>query len=191
MDETLGEAGRSLSPFVILLIVIALQSLDVLLEKLKKRGSTSSEEIKLREEIKGLLKEANSLSTPSTFAQAAKLRRLAAAKEKELKKTEQEHNNDEQWSLYAKVLLASKAIIYSGLCWKFWSTHVAVVAPHLLQPFGNLLFLYFLYSTTGRHNTLAGADISGQQVLIAKVFQVYSTLSIFCRLCSCEVEMNP
>nr|CAB3457786.1 unnamed protein product [Digitaria exilis] len=51
------------------------------------RGSQSDEQIKLRLEIKELLKEANQLSTPSTFAQAAKLKRLAAAKEKELAKS--------------------------------------------------------------------------------------------------------
>ncbi|XP_020703674.2 tail-anchored protein insertion receptor WRB isoform X1 [Dendrobium catenatum] len=139
MDETLGEVRRPLSPFTILLIVVALQFLDVLLEKLKKRGSTSSEEIKMRQEINQLLQEANSLSTPSTFAQAAKLRRSAVAKEKELKKKQEEKNNDKKWSLYEKVLLVSKALLYTGLCWQFWSTPVAAVPPHLLQPFGRFL----------------------------------------------------
>ncbi|XP_020581959.1 tail-anchored protein insertion receptor WRB [Phalaenopsis equestris] len=139
MDGTLGDVRSHLSPSTILLIVLALQLLDVLFEKLKKRGSTSSEEIKLRQEINQLLKEANSLSTPSTFAQAAKLRRVAIAKEKELKKKREENNNDKKWSLYEKVLLASKALLYTGLCWQFWSTPVAAVPPHILQPFGRLL----------------------------------------------------
>ncbi|GJN34544.1 hypothetical protein PR202_gb23216 [Eleusine coracana subsp. coracana] len=61
---------------------------DHYLDLARKRGSQSDEQQKLRLEIKQLLKEANQLSTPSTFAQAAKLKRLAVAKEKELAKNE-------------------------------------------------------------------------------------------------------
>ncbi|XP_057794792.1 protein GET1-like isoform X2 [Salvia miltiorrhiza] len=51
-----------------------------------EKGSGENLDVRLRQEIKQLLKEANSLSQPSTFAQAVKLRRTAAAKEKELAK---------------------------------------------------------------------------------------------------------
>ncbi|PWZ07766.1 hypothetical protein Zm00014a_028175 [Zea mays] len=51
------------------------------------RGSISDDQLRLRVEITQLLKEASALSTPSTFAQAAKLKRLAGAKEKELAKS--------------------------------------------------------------------------------------------------------
>nr|CAB3454162.1 unnamed protein product [Digitaria exilis] len=103
----------SLAAFFVFLVVSALQLVDRYLDLARKvsadlppaslsrvappirlvasrpgspRGSQSDEQIKLRLEIKELLKEANQLSTPSTFAQAAKLKRLAAAKEKELAK---------------------------------------------------------------------------------------------------------
>ncbi|BBH08105.1 hypothetical protein Prudu_020204 [Prunus dulcis] len=49
-----------------------------------ERGVKTATANRLRGEIKDLLKEASSLSQPSTFAQAAKLRRMAAVKEKEL-----------------------------------------------------------------------------------------------------------
>nr|GLL25925.1 uncharacterized protein LOC109177605 [Ipomoea trifida] len=47
----------------------------------------SADDVRLKAEIKRLLREAAALSQPSTFAQAAKLRRIAAAKEKELAKS--------------------------------------------------------------------------------------------------------
>ncbi|KAA8547590.1 hypothetical protein F0562_004019 [Nyssa sinensis] len=54
-------------------------------QKKNKSGSMTDTEIQLRTKIKQLY-EASSLSQPSTFAKAAKLRRMAAAKEKELAK---------------------------------------------------------------------------------------------------------
>ncbi|TKY68067.1 hypothetical protein E2542_SST10964 [Spatholobus suberectus] len=51
-------------------------------------GSNNEKEIQLRAEIKQLLKEAGLMSQPSAFAQAAKLKRLAADKERELSKCE-------------------------------------------------------------------------------------------------------
>ncbi|EXB90560.1 hypothetical protein L484_001714 [Morus notabilis] len=83
--ETLEPRRGSLAPTLIFSIVIAFQFLSRWLESLKKKkGSKSAMEIQLRGEINQLLKEASSFSQPSTFAQAAKLRRVAAAKEKEL-----------------------------------------------------------------------------------------------------------
>ncbi|TVU10328.1 hypothetical protein EJB05_43851 [Eragrostis curvula] len=77
----------SLAAIFVFLVVFALQLVDHYLDLARKRGSQSDEQLKLRQEIKQLLKEANQLSTPSTFAQAAKLKRLAVAKEKELAKS--------------------------------------------------------------------------------------------------------
>ncbi|MQL86568.1 hypothetical protein Taro_019087 [Colocasia esculenta] len=91
--ETLGGGGGgggrflSLVPSSIFLIVAIIQLFDGLVARVKKREFRSSEEYQLRQEIKQLLNEATLLSTPSTFAQAAKLRRAAAAKEKELLKS--------------------------------------------------------------------------------------------------------
>ncbi|KAJ0966759.1 hypothetical protein J5N97_023676 [Dioscorea zingiberensis] len=141
-----GAGGAPLSPVSVLLLVLALQILDRFFELLKKKGSRSSEEIQLRMEIKDILKEASSLSTPSTFAQAAKLRRMAAAKEKELIKiyasVEQEERNKEQnlsEGLYKKILMGVKISLYAVLCWRFWGIPVAAVPQHLLQPFGRVL----------------------------------------------------
>ncbi|GJN00658.1 hypothetical protein PR202_ga17854 [Eleusine coracana subsp. coracana] len=77
----------SLAAIFVFLLVSALQTLDSVLDLARKREGITGDELKLRVEITQLLKEATALSTPSTFAQAAKLKRLAAAKEKELAKS--------------------------------------------------------------------------------------------------------
>ncbi|OEL21614.1 hypothetical protein BAE44_0017366, partial [Dichanthelium oligosanthes] len=76
----------SLAAIFVFLLVSALHMLECVLDLARRRGSISDAQLKLRLEITQLLKEASTLSTPSTFAQAAKLKRLAAAKEKELAK---------------------------------------------------------------------------------------------------------
>ncbi|CAN6183210.1 unnamed protein product [Urochloa humidicola] len=141
----------SLGAIFVFLIVSALQLVDRYLDLARKRGSQSEEQIKLRDEIKQLLKEANQLSTPSTFAQAAKLKRLAAAKEKELAKI-QEQNTKETQSLYdkyRKFLLVAKVLIYGVLVLWFWSTPVTTVPRHLLQPFGKMFSWRGVDSATG------------------------------------------
>ncbi|KAJ6802247.1 uncharacterized protein M6B38_324365 [Iris pallida] len=141
VEEKPVVVGGDGAPLSIFLIVIFLHILHEFLEHLKKRGLGSSEQIKLRQEIKQLLKEANSLSTPSTFAQAAKLRRTAAAKEKELMKKQGEENKENKMSfdMYARALLVFKVCLYTGLTWRFWSDPVAAVPQQLLQPFGRVL----------------------------------------------------
>ncbi|XP_073011502.1 protein GET1 isoform X2 [Typha latifolia] len=160
--------GGFLSPLSIFLLVAALHLLDRLLEFVKKRGSRSGEQRRLREEINKLLKEASSLSTPSTFAQAAKLRRLAAAKEKELVRNQEENNKEKSYDSYARVLMISKVLIYAGLIWLFWSIPVAAVPQHLLQPFDIFLESWRCYQwpSHGWNNTMASFDFSNQQVLV-------------------------
>ncbi|XP_048431198.1 protein GET1-like [Pyrus x bretschneideri] len=82
--ETLPAHRSSFAAPIVFIVVVAFQFLSRWLEQLKKGGVKSATATRLRGEIKGLLKEASSLSQPSTFAQAVKLRRMAAAKEKEL-----------------------------------------------------------------------------------------------------------
>ncbi|XP_020115082.1 tail-anchored protein insertion receptor WRB [Ananas comosus] len=146
-----GGGGGALSPLSIFLLVAALQLLDGFVDLLKKRGSRSSEQLKLRQEIKQLLKDASSLSTPSTFAQAAKLRRLAAAKEKELAKKQEEDNKEKKWSydLYSRTLMISKVLIYASLVWRYWGVPVAAVPQHLLQPLGRIFSWGARDSATG------------------------------------------
>ncbi|KAG5099761.1 hypothetical protein JHK82_044813 [Glycine max] len=106
-DEASEEHQRSLAAPFIFLVVLTFQFASNWIDHFKKSGSNEEKETKLRVEIKELLKEASSLSQPSTFAQAAKLKRLAAAKERELAKCQSLHDMDND--LYSKVLLISKA----------------------------------------------------------------------------------
>ncbi|XP_059438514.1 protein GET1-like isoform X3 [Corylus avellana] len=117
-EDTLKHRGSLAAP-LIFMIVISFHLLSRWLEHLKKKGSKSTVVIQLRGEINQLLKEASSLSEPSTFAQATKLRRLAAAKEKELANCE---------------VLTYFVLI----CW-FWRVPVATISHQLVQPFGRVL----------------------------------------------------
>ncbi|XP_041022375.1 protein GET1 [Juglans microcarpa x Juglans regia] len=140
-EETLGHRGSLAAP-LIFVIVIGFQFLSRWLEHFKKnRGSKSAVSIQLRGEIKQILKEASSLSQPSTFAQAAKLRRLAAAKEKELANYQESMSKEMKvsYDLYLKVLFLSKVFTYFVLvCW-FWRVPVATISEQLVQPFGRVL----------------------------------------------------
>ncbi|KAF4356343.1 hypothetical protein G4B88_001218 [Cannabis sativa] len=154
-DVLQGNRRGSLAPTLIFAIVIAFQFLSRWLEHLKKKGSKSATEIQLREEIKKLMKEASILSQlnfcslvllivdyrPATFAQAAKLRRMAVAKEKELMKYQESHKNEQKVSceLYSKVFFFVKMLTYLVLvCW-FWRVPVATISEQLVQPFGKVL----------------------------------------------------
>ncbi|KAK6922503.1 Get1 family [Dillenia turbinata] len=141
-EEPKMDGGRSsMAAPVIFFIVSVLQLTTRYLHHIKKNGAISAEEIELRREIKKLLKEAASLSQPSTFAQAAKLRRMAAAKEKKLLKSQELHGKEIQSSYdsYVKVLVVVKWFTYFVLvCW-FWRVPVAAVSKPLMQPFGRIL----------------------------------------------------
>ncbi|RWR92946.1 tail-anchored protein insertion receptor WRB isoform X2 [Cinnamomum micranthum f. kanehirae] len=136
MEETLGSRS-SFAAFFSFFVVFVLQLLSRLLKILKKRGSVNTEQFRLRQEIKQLLKEASSFSSPSTFAQAAKLRRIAAAKEKELSKMQECQNNEQKgpYDLHLNGVLVLKVLTYLGLTWWFWGSPIAAVSEQLLQPF--------------------------------------------------------
>ncbi|XP_057794794.1 protein GET1-like isoform X4 [Salvia miltiorrhiza] len=106
-----------------------------------EKGSGENLDVRLRQEIKQLLKEANSLSQPSTFAQAVKLRRTAAAKEKELAKYLEMQEKDMKLSVssYGKHLMISKVFTYFVLILWFWKIPVATIPDQLVHPFGRLL----------------------------------------------------
>ncbi|WVZ82131.1 hypothetical protein U9M48_029429 [Paspalum notatum var. saurae] len=145
-------ATMSLSAIFVFLLVSALQMLDGVLDLARRKGSISGDQLKLRQEITQLLKEASALSTPSTFAQAAKLKRMAAAKEKELAKVQELNIRGKQslYDQYGKVLLITKVIIYGVLILWFWSTPVTTVPKHILQPFGRMFSWRGVDATTGR-----------------------------------------
>ncbi|CAM0913244.1 unnamed protein product [Alopecurus aequalis] len=142
----------ALAAIFVFLLVAALHVLDSMLDLAKKRGSISDAQLKLRVEISEILKEASLLSTPSTFAQSAKLKRLAAAKEKELSKLQQLEITGQQslHGKYGKVVLATKVLIYGLLVLWFWSAPVTTVPKHLLQPFGRMFSWRGVDAATGR-----------------------------------------
>ncbi|KAL5181195.1 hypothetical protein HKD37_01G002157 [Glycine soja] len=182
-DEASQERERSLAAPLIFLIVAAFQFAYYCLDHVKKSGSDSEKEIQLRAEIKQLLKEANSMSQPSTFAQAAKLKRLAVAKERELsnvsglykhnmkpklmngltKKDQNSCHKDD--ASYAKVLLILKYLTYGVLLIWFWRVPVASISLQLVQPFGSLLS----WKTRGVQNNSVTIGIISWLIVSARV----------------------
>eukprot|EP01018_Ginkgo_biloba_P016420 Gb_29509 [translate_table: standard] len=133
--------SNGLAAPLIFVVILCLHILSQFLSHLTKKRMTDPDEAKLVQEIKLLLKEANSLSTPSTFANAAKLRRAAATKEKELIQVRQNLLKEKSWASQWQlmVLRILKVCIYLGFVWWFWGIPVAAVSTQLLQPFGNVL----------------------------------------------------
>eukprot|EP00249_Psilotum_nudum_P008981 c21635_g1_i1 orf=401-925(-) len=121
---------------LILLFHLATRLLLLLLP----RENVHPEQRQLAREIKDLLRNANALSTPSTFSKAAKLRRAAAVKEKELAQFRKNSAEQRHWSKllwFLQPLL--KCIFYISLgCW-FWGVPVAHIPSNLLRPLGDLL----------------------------------------------------
>ncbi|XP_068640586.1 protein GET1 [Aristolochia californica] len=139
--EKIPGSRGSLAPPLVFIFLVSLQLISRFLEQLKRKAAKSPVEQQLRQEIRQLLKEANSLSVPSTFAQAAKLRRKAAAKEKELAKVQELHTKEAKGSfdVYFKSLLCLKVLTLTGLSWWFWGVPIAVIPQQLLRPFGKVL----------------------------------------------------
>ncbi|KAK4261664.1 hypothetical protein QN277_004628 [Acacia crassicarpa] len=135
-DEGSPEHQRSVAAPLIFFIVVGLHLASRWLDQLKK-GTRNGKEVQLRREIRELYTEASSLSQPSTFAQAAKLKRLAAAKEKEL--TNYQDMQSRENDLYSRALSISKVLIYFVLVIWFWSAPVATISQQLVQPFGKLI----------------------------------------------------
>ncbi|KAL9231827.1 hypothetical protein vseg_006997 [Gypsophila vaccaria] len=134
--------GTSLAAPTILILVTLLQFVPRYFERqLKSGGTNSDEEKRLRAEIKQLLKEANTYSQPSTFAQAAKLRRMAVAKEKELAKYQEQQilQRKSSYDPYMKYATPVKALAYLLLAFWFWKSPVAAISKELVQPFGKIL----------------------------------------------------
>uniref|UniRef100_A0A453R1W7 Uncharacterized protein n=2 Tax=Aegilops tauschii subsp. strangulata TaxID=200361 RepID=A0A453R1W7_AEGTS len=125
-------ATMALAAIFVFLLVCAVHVLESMLDLAKKRGSVSDEQVKLRVAITQLLKESSALSTPSTFAQAAKLKRLAAAKEKELAKLQQSDIKGKQslHEKYGKVLKATKVLHDCSFCSLLYLTFIASGVSH-------------------------------------------------------------
>ncbi|XP_047336549.1 protein GET1-like [Impatiens glandulifera] len=135
------EHGRSFAAPIIFFTVVGFQFFAKYMERNKKRGMETSTEVQLRAEIKQLHKEASSFSQPSTFAQAAKLRRTAVAKEKDLTKIQESRSKELKSSYYSysKALTFIKVFIYLVLVYWFWRVPIAAVPKQLVEPFGKML----------------------------------------------------
>ncbi|XP_018626656.1 protein GET1-like isoform X2 [Nicotiana tomentosiformis] len=146
MEESMEKLEGSVAAPMIFLIVVTVQYLSRYVEINMSRVSVNAEELQLRAEIKQLLKEANAMSQPSTFAQAAKLRRMAAAKEQELVKNREKLRKvmKSSYDSHTKTLMILKLLITQVLMYLlliiwFWRIPVASIPKQLVQPFGNVL----------------------------------------------------
>ncbi|KAK4758827.1 hypothetical protein SAY87_020128 [Trapa incisa] len=139
-EETLNYRGSLAAPLIFIMVLV-FHFISLRFEHSKKNASKNTTEVRLRGEIKKLLREASTLSQPSTFAQASKLRRQAAAKEKELAKIQESVGKEIQLSYdsYLKALFFAKVFTYIVLVFWFWRTPVASISQQLVQPFGKLL----------------------------------------------------
>ncbi|CAL0331664.1 unnamed protein product [Lupinus luteus] len=162
-EEATQEHEMSIAAPLIFLIIAIFQFAYYWLDHLKKDGFDHAKETQINGEVKELLKEASSLSQPSTFAQAAKLRRLAASKEKELAKYRNLHSKD--YVLYSKLLLISKYVAYIMLVLWFWRAPVAFIPRQLVQPFERLLS----WRTTGPQNNNVMIGIISWLIVSARV----------------------
>ncbi|KAE9613177.1 hypothetical protein Lalb_Chr05g0214781 [Lupinus albus] len=162
-EKATQEDQRSIVAPLIFLVIAFFQFAYYWLDHLKKDEFDHAKEIQLVGEIKQLLKEAGLLSQPSTFAQASKLRRLAAAKEKELAKYKNLHNKD--YVLYTKLLLISKYVTYIVLVLWFWRAPVASISRQLVQPFERFLS----WRTTGAQSNDVMIGIISWLIVSARV----------------------
>ncbi|XP_016500934.1 protein GET1 isoform X5 [Nicotiana tabacum] len=122
MEESMVKLEGSVAAPMIFFIVVAVQYLSRYVEINMSRVSVNAGELQLRAEIKQLLKEANAMSQPSTFAQAAKLRRMAAAKEQELVKNHEKLRKEmkSSYDSHTKTLIILKLVQPFGkiLSWR-------------------------------------------------------------------------
>lgn len=136
------EKGTWASPIVsfALLLLAHLASRLVALFLRKKKNLNPAEQ-QLASEIKDLLRQANSLTTPSTFAKAAKLKRTAVAKERELTQLRQSLGKEQPWFLSWHMVLpkAMKVIMYLVLAYWFWGSPISTVASRSIHPFDKTL----------------------------------------------------
>ncbi|XP_059294904.1 protein GET1-like [Lycium ferocissimum] len=141
MEESMEKLDGSLAAPMIFLIVVSVQYLSRHVELNTSRVSVNAGELKLRAEIKQLLKDANAMSQPSTFAQAAKLRRMAAAKEQELAKNHEKLIKElkSSYDTHKKAFTIIKVLTYFLLIIWFWRIPVASIPKQLAQPFGRIL----------------------------------------------------
>ncbi|CAN6541412.1 unnamed protein product [Malus baccata var. baccata] len=133
--EILPEHRNLFAAPIVFVIVVAFQFFSWWLEQLKKGGGKSATATRLRGEIKDILKVASSLSQPSTFAQAAKLRRIAPLRRKNLQTAFLRHM---YISIYYQELHGKEIKLSYDLYLRIL-VPVASVSRQLVQPFGKMI----------------------------------------------------
>ncbi|CAN6563481.1 unnamed protein product [Malus baccata var. baccata] len=128
--ETLPAHRSSFAAPIVFIVVVAFQFLSRWLEQLKKGGVKNATATRLRGEIKDLLKEASSLSQPSTFAQA------------NLQIVSLQLQPLDYWFM----LIISICRKQSRVNW-FWRVPVASISQQLVQPFGNVFPIQIYFSS--------------------------------------------
>ncbi|CAM6122499.1 unnamed protein product [Calypogeia fissa] len=130
------EEASSLAAFGIFGILLIFHLVLKVYARFAPSGGLTEQERQLLKEIKELNKSANELSSPATFSKSAKLKRQAAAKEKELSQLRQELSLRKGWNVPSSTILAQalKAAVYILLVLWFWRTPVATVPVALLKP---------------------------------------------------------
>ncbi|KAJ0542651.1 hypothetical protein HanHA89_Chr09g0342081 [Helianthus annuus] len=152
MEE--DDHGESVTCIFIFFIATAFQFGDKFLALKKRQASMSEKDLQLRAEIKRLLKEAAALSQPSTFAQAAKLRRAAAAKEKELAKNTDHGDENVIWVIRKNPYDFKGIVVFTVLTLWLWRVPVAAISKELVQPFG--WFLSWTATSSVNDNVMIG-----------------------------------
>eukprot|EP00250_Pteridium_aquilinum_P003829 c14106_g1_i1 orf=103-645(+) len=138
MEKGMTWAAPIVSLALLLLAHLASRMLALFL---RTRRKPSLAEQELASHIKDLLRQANSLSTPSTFAKAAKLKRTAVAKERELIQLRHINGKEQRWSLswHAVIPKALQTLMYLSLAYWYWGYPLSTVPSQSLHPFDNTI----------------------------------------------------
>ncbi|KAH7388520.1 hypothetical protein KP509_16G079600 [Ceratopteris richardii] len=114
----------------------------ILASRSQSRRKLSPAERQLASEIKELRREADSLTTPTTFARAAKLKRVAAAKERELLQLRQT-DGKKQNQLFFYFVSAPNLLqvsVYLILAYWYWGDILSSLPVRTVYPLGNTIF---------------------------------------------------
>eukprot|EP00271_Cylindrocystis_brebissonii_P006756 TRINITY_DN19550_c0_g1_i1.p1 TRINITY_DN19550_c0_g1~~TRINITY_DN19550_c0_g1_i1.p1 ORF type:complete len:194 (-),score=38.27 TRINITY_DN19550_c0_g1_i1:673-1254(-) len=130
---------------LVLLSVIVVELSSLAFGRLLSRDAWGLQERKLLKELKELRRKAEDLITPDTFAQAAKMQRAAAAKEKEVQKLREERARGQIGAIFFRFVgpLLLQSLAYSFLVWHLWRQPMVLLPPGLLSPLGRVLSFPF------------------------------------------------
>ncbi|KAI5064448.1 hypothetical protein GOP47_0021118 [Adiantum capillus-veneris] len=126
-----------MAPIVsLLLLLLAHLASRMLALCLRTKRKLSPAEQQLASEIKDLLRQAGSLTTPSTFAKAAKLKRIAVAKERELVQLRHSHGKEQDWPFLWHILNPNvlQVLVYAILVYRYWGSPLLTIPSQSIYP---------------------------------------------------------